>query len=219
MFSNRLLAASAVLAALSGVAAWVFHGHKPFADVAFVALVLFALPFLAGCLVRMLRRRRGAMTATMLLCAAAAAALVAGITPAAARSATVITKAAWITRADAICTAAGKRVGAIPEPKVNPANPSRTDLRTIAGYLARLQPVLAREVRDVGMLPAPAADARLAARFILWARKSVAALRTSANAAAAGNLSAYRASFRRDSVYGTAASAAARRFGLRVCGQ
>lgn len=212
MRSTVILAAAVATAALAGSAAAHFHGQQPLANIAFVTLVVSAAVAIALAGAKLRRRFRSATSAT---CVALAVALAISASAAAA----TLPKPTWITRADAACRSIDARVAAIPQPKVNPAQPRRPDLPAIASYLHRLEPLLAAEVRQVAALPHPATDAADAEAFVRNAGRSVAALRASAGAAAGGHLLAYRASFARDNRYGSQASAVAKRLGLRVCGQ
>lgn len=209
MRSNSLLAALAVVACVAAAVAQIFHGHKPLADIAFVLFVVAAVAVIAAVLYRAVRSGRTAATLTL------AVACVFATTA----SATTLPKASWIAKADATCTKIDARIAAIPQPKVNPANPRRTDLPIVARYLGRLRPLLAHEIATVSALPAPATDAALAHGFVVSAHQSITALGGSAKAAARGDLAAYKQSFLRDNRAGNRASAYAKRLGLRVCGR
>jgi hypothetical protein len=209
MRSNSVLVALAVVACIAGAVARIFHGHKPLADIAFVVFAVAAVALIAAVLYRALRSRRTAATLTVAVaCALAGTAW-----------ATTIPKATWIAKADATCKKIDARVAAIPQPKVNPANPSRGDLPVVGRYLGRLQPLLAREIAAVSALPTPSTDSALAHGFVVSAHSSVTALAESEKAAAHGDLATYKESFLRDNRAGTRASAIAKRLGLHVCGR
>ncbi len=56
MLSNRLLGALTALAVASAAVAAIFHGHKPLADIAFVAMLTFGVALLVALATRIARR-------------------------------------------------------------------------------------------------------------------------------------------------------------------
>lgn len=214
MRSNAILTAAVVTAGGAGALAAIYHGHKPTADIAFVVFVAAAACAIAVAAAKLVRRVRPSVSGGCLTLTVAAA-----LALSAAAAASTLPRATWIARADAACRATDARVAAIPQPKVNPAQPRRSDLPVIATYLRRLSPLLESEITRVAALPDPATAAPRAHAFVRNAQASVAALRASAAAAARSDLNAYKASFARDNRYGTQASAAAKGLGLQVCGQ
>jgi multisubunit Na+/H+ antiporter MnhB subunit len=56
MLSSRSLSALAASAITAGIIAAVFHGHKPLADVAFVAMLVFGVALVVALATRIARR-------------------------------------------------------------------------------------------------------------------------------------------------------------------
>jgi lysylphosphatidylglycerol synthetase-like protein (DUF2156 family) len=214
MRTSIILSTALATAAAAGAAAAVYHGHKPLADIAFVVFVGAVAVAVSVAGAKLVRRVRPGVSASCLMLAVFAV-----LIPAATAAASTLPKGKWVVKADAACRTIDARVAAIPQPKVNPAQPQRSDLPRVAAYLNRLSPLLAAEIARIAALPDPATDAALSHAFIKNARASVAAERASAAAARRSDLSAYKASFARDNHDGTQASTAAKRLGLRVCGQ
>ncbi|HEV2591972.1 MAG TPA: hypothetical protein VGU02_08765 [Gaiellaceae bacterium] len=214
MRTRIILSTALTTAAAAGAGAATYHGHKPLADIAFAVFVVSGAVAVSVAGAKLVRRVRPGTSVFCLVLAVFAV-----LIPAATAAASTLPKAKWVAKADAACRTIDARVAAIPQPKINPAQPQRSDLPKVAAYLTRLSPLLATEIARIAALPDPATDAALSHAFIRNARASLAAERASAAAAQRSDLSAYKASFVRDNHYGTQASTTAKRLGLRVCGQ
>jgi hypothetical protein len=137
-------------------------------------------------------------------------------------SSKTISKAEFITRADAICSAGTKRITALPSPRFDPATATKRQLPQISRYLPHLIGELQFEHNAIGGLPSPGADKSIITRTLAHLQRYIALLTSEQRAAAAGDLSRFQALLARESQPSSPLAQAdrlAKQFGLKICGQ
>jgi hypothetical protein len=129
-------------------------------------------------------------------------------------TATGLTQAQFVAKADAICAAGKARRAALKAPTADPSTAGSATIKTFAPYLATTSALLASDLQKIRALGTPQTGAAELQQALAYGDQSAALQAAAGRAAASGDVKAFRADLSKTIV----PPAALKQFGFKVCG-
>ena len=133
-------------------------------------------------------------------------------------SGVALTKAAYVNKANAICKSVNDAANKLTPPSADPTKVKSSDLPAWSQFLMKALALGQQEQSQLKGLTPPAADQATISAYLSKLSQVVADVQAIQQAAASGNVNAFKAAFPKSEADGQAADSAAAAYGMSQCG-